>query len=601
MAIRRTRRQRLLTNTLRLGAAFAALAGVALWLLLRSDPTYRPGEEVDGLTAQLARDLPDDYPRVRFVEVTQETGIAFQHFHGRRSTQLPEDMGSGAAWGDYDNDGWPDLFVVNAVGALSLSENERADSPATSVLYHNNGDGSFTDMSAEAGVAHRAMGMGAGWGDYDGDGWIDLFVSAYGESTLYRNNGDGTFGDVSDAAGVGGQWGFWAGVAWADYDRDGDLDLYVTGYVRYEAVPEGTRTSQYEVEEPASLNPSSFPPERNLLYRNNGDGTFTEVAAEAGVVGDAGRSLEATWTDFDEDGWLDLYVANDVSDNVLYRNLGRGRFLDVSYRARVADYRGAMGIAVGDWDGDADLDMFVTHWIAQENALYDNQLAQLRGTGEEAPAPLQFMDTADRFGLGQVALDFIGWGTAFVDYDNDGRLDLFVVNGSTFQQRDAPHVLVPMTDLLFWNRGVEHGFYNVSPVSGEYFSREEVGRGAAFADYDRDGDVDVFVVNNGGPGTLLRNEGGNARSWLAVRLEGTQSNHRGVGAHIRIVAGGAPQVRQVGTQSSYLSQSDVVQHFGLGDAQQVDTLEVFWPMGGRDVLTALTRNQIVSVVEGSHR
>ncbi len=601
MAIRRTRRQRLLATTLGLGVGFIAVAGVVVWLLLRPGPVYRPGEEVEGLTAQLARDLPEDYPRVRFVEVTQEAGVAFQHFQGNRSSQLPEDMGSGAAWGDYDNDGWPDLFVVNLVGPLSMSEAERAASPATSVLFHNNGDGSFTDVSDAAGVAHRAMGMGAGWADYDADGWIDLFVSAYGENTLYRNNGDGTFRDVSDAAGVGGPSGFWASVAWADYDRDGDLDLYVTGYVRYEAVPEGAGTSHYDIEEPASLNPSSFAPERNLLYQNNGDGTFTDVAAQAGVLGEAGRSLGATWTDFDEDGWPDLYVANDVSDNVLYRNLGTGRFLDVSHPARVADYRGAMGIAVGDWDGDTDLDMFVTHWIAQENALYVNRLAQLRGAGEEAQAPLQFMDAADRFGLGQVALDFIGWGTAFVDYDNDGRLDLFVVNGSTLQRRDSSHLLVPMTDQLFWNRGVQHGFYDVSPVSGEYFGGEEVGRGAAFADYDQDGDVDVFVVNNGGPGRLLRNEGGNDRGWLAVRLEGTESNRRGIGANVRIVAGGVTQVRQVGTQSSYLSQSDVVQHFGLGDSQRVDTLEVLWPAGGRDVVTTLSRNQTVSVVKGSHR
>lgn len=599
MASRTTRHQRLLIRTLLLGAGFVVLAGVAIWFVLRPGPTYRPGEDVQGLTARLARDLPEDYPRVRFVDVSEEAGVVFQHFYGRRSTQLPEDMGSGAAWGDYDNDGWPDLFVVNIVGPLTMSDSERAESPATAALYHNDGDGSFTDVSVLAGVAHRAMGMAAAWGDYDGDGWIDLFVSAYGENTLYRNDGDGTLTDVSDVAGVRGPTGFWAGVAWADYDRDGDLDLYVAGYVRYERLPEGASSRQYDVEEPASINPSSFAPERNLLYRNNGDGTFTEVAEEAHVVGDAGRSLQATWADFDGDGWLDLYVANDVSDNVLYRNVGRGRFLDISHQARVADYRGAMGIAVGDWDGDADLDMFVTHWIAQENALYDNQLDRLRGA--DGTVPLQFMDTADRFGLGQVALDFIGWATSFLDYDNDGRLDLFVVNGSTFPQREAEHLLVPMADQLFWNGGTEHGFYDVSTVSGDYFGRKEVGRGAAFADYDRDGDVDVFVVVHGGRGRLLRNEGGNARPWLSVRLEGRDGNRRAIGARVRVVTGGVTQIRQVGSQGSYLSQNDVVQHFGLGEAWQVDTLEVTWPSGQRSVRTGVSAGQAVLVAEGSSR
>ena len=361
-----------------------------------------------------------------------------------------------------------------------------------------------------------------------------------------------------------------------------------------------TTSSHYDVEEPASLNPSAFPPERNLLYRNNGDGTFTEVAVQAGVPGRKGRSLEAVWADFDQDGWPDLYIANDVSDNVLYHNEGDGTFSDISHAARVADYRGAMGIAVGDWDGDSDMDMVVTHWMAQENALYSNRhLRRSRGgfDGGVLLAP-RFRDEADRFGLGQIALDYIGFGTSFFDYDNDGRLDLLVANGSTLQQREDPRLLIPMPDQLFWNRGPDEGFYDVSSVSGEYFQREYGGRGVAFGDYDNDGDVDVFIVNNGGPGILLRNDGGNRNRWLQVRLEGRQSNRSAFGARLRLVAGGAVQVREVGSQGSYLSQNSLTEHFGLADAQKADTLEILWPSGSSQVLVDVAADQVLHVVEG---
>jgi hypothetical protein len=571
-----------------------------VWLAVRPEPTYRPGEGVAGLKADLARPVPADHPRITFANVTQEAGIDFPHFAGQRSSQLPEDMGSGAAWGDFDNDGWLDLYVVNEVGPLTSVEGEEvAQSPAHAALYRNAGDGTFREVSAEAGVQFRGWGMGVAWGDYDNDGWLDLFVSAYGESVLYQNNGDGTFADRTQEAGLGGRPGFWAGVCWGDYDRDGFLDLYVTGYVKYRYLADQQRSLQYDVEQPAGINPSSFAPERNLLYRNNGDGTFSEVAAQAGVSGEIGRSLGAVWADFDDDGWPDLYVANDVSDNVLYWNQRDGTFRDISLAARVADYRGAMGIAVGDWDRDADVDMFVTHWIAQENALYSNLRSELRALGSDTLQPLQFIDVADRYGLGQVALDFIGWGTSFIDYDNDGQLDLFVVNGSTLQQDDDPRLLVPMTDQVFWNRGADDGFYDVSSVSGEYFGHAYVGRGAAFGDYDNDGDVDVFVVNNVGPGILLRNEGGNRNQWLLVQLAGTQSNRSAVGARLRLVAGETVQIREVGAQSPYLSQNSLVQHFGLGALQAADTLEIRWPSGLHQIVLRPLSNQILRVSEGA--
>ena len=578
---------------------FVAVAGAIVLLTGKPEPAYRPGEQVEGLTSDLSRSLPPDYPRITFVDVTRDAGIQFRHFWGQRSSQIPEDMGSGAAWGDYNNDGWPDLFLVNVVGPITLTPEEVRRSPARCALYRNNRDGTFTDVSVEAGVDLRVWGMGAEWADYDNDGWLDLVVSTYGENVLYHNNGDGTFTDRTRAARLGGKRGFWSGVGWADYDRDGFLDLYVTGYVKYSRPSEPTAAEQYDVENPASINPNAFPPERNLLYHNNRDGTFTEVAARAGVLGDQGKSLEAAWVDFDEDGWPDIYVANDVTDNQLFRNLGNGSFRDISHEAHVADYRSAMGLAVGDWDNDQDLDMYITHWIAQENALYTNLGHRSPGT-HSGPA-VDFKDEADRYGLGQITLDFVGWGTFFFDYNNDGKLDLFVANGHTFQRRDAPRLLAPETAQLFWNRGVGHGFYDASTASGEYFHKAYVGRGAAFADYDNDGDLDVLVVNHDGPAVLLRNDGGNRDRWLKVKLEGRRSNRTALGARIRVVADHTTQVREVGAQASYLSQNDLNEHFGLGTIAEVDSLVVTWPSGIRQVWTGVASNQTLKLVEGESR
>lgn len=589
------RRKRRVLLTAGLAAVFLLVAAAVTLMALRSEPEYRPGEKIEGLTAELARSLPPDYPKVTFQDVTQAAGISFKHFWGTRTSQLPEDMGSGAAWGDYDNDGWLDLYVANLVGPIDLSPGRKAASPASSVLYHNNGDGTFTDVSAKAGVGYRGWGMATQWGDYDNDSWLDLLVTSYGENVLYHNDRDGRFSDRTRQAGLAGRRGFWAGAAWGDFDRDGFLDLYITGYVKYSYPAELMGPTHYDAENPASINPNTFEPERNLLYRNHGDGTFSEVAARAGVLGEKGKGLGAAWSDLDEDGWLDLYVANDVSDNQLLRNLGNGTFQDISHAARVADYRSAMGLAVGDWDGDQDMDIFITHWIAQENALYNNQRDRSKAAGG---GPLVFMDEADRFGVGQIALDYVGWGTFFFDYDNDGKLDLFVVNGHTFQRRDAPQLLAPQNSQLFWNRGAAQGFYDVSPVSGEYFRKTYVGRGAAYGDYDNDGDLDVFVVNHDGPGVLLRNEGGNRNAWLQVRLEGRKSNRMALGAKVRLVVGRTVQIRELGAQGSYLSQNTPVEHFGLGRHAAADTLVVTWPSGLRQVFTRVAGNQVLRVVEG---
>jgi len=590
-------RRRLTILTGVLVAALLLLITLTVLISSRPEPGYLPGEKMAGLTSDLDRNLPPDYPRIRFIDAASEAGINFRHFHGMRSTQLPEDMGSGAAWADYDNDGWLDLFVVNQAGPLTLTPDAVRNSPAHCALYHNKGDGSFTEVSADAGVDYRGWGMAAAWGDYDNDGWPDLFITTYGESILFRNGGDGTFRNMTAAAGLLLEPGFWAGAAWTDYNRDGFLDLYVCGYVRYTASKVQSSSMQYDTEVPASINPSSYPPERNLLYLNDGHGHFSEVAEAAGVADSTGRSLSAAWCDFDGDGWPDLYIANDVSDNVFFLNQGDGTFVEKSNDAWVSDYRGAMGLAVGDWDGDSDLDLFVTHWIAQENALYSNLISQMTAV-EPSASGVKFVDEADRYGLGQVALDYIGWGTSFFDYDNDGRPDLFVANGSTFQRKEDPTRLQPMKPKLFWNKGREAGFYDVSAVSGDVLSKRYVGRGAAFADYDNDGDVDIFVVQQGGPAHLFRNEGGNTSNWLEVQAKGRRSNASAIGTTLRVVTGASVQIQQIGSQSSYCSQNSLRTHFGLGNVSKVDTLEIAWPSGTRQRFTDVQVNQIMRVVEG---
>lgn len=585
--------------TVSTGIAFLLVAGAVAWVWSQPKPVYRPGKDLEGITSELTRAIPRDHPRVVFTDVARQAGLDLRHFSGARTSRLPEDMGSGAAWGDYDGDGWLDLVIANEVGPLSMSDAERARSSARLRLYRNDRDGSFTDVTDRAGLDVRGWLMGVAWGDYDNDGHADLAITSYGTNHLFRNNGNGSFADRGVAARIAGPPGFWTGASWGDYDRDGFLDLYITGYVRFTAPDSLAHTGKYDVENPASINPSSFRPERNLLYHNNRDGTFSEVARAAGVMDTLGRGLAAAWVDLDEDGLPDLYVANDVSDNVLYRNLGNGRFADVSHAARVADYRSAMGIGVGDWDRDGDQDLFLTHWLAQENALYSNQHAQRAAAGlVNKSLPLVFMDEADRFGLGQSSLDFVGWGTSFVDYDNDGWLDLFVVNGSTLQVRGDSTRLVPMRNQLFWNRGVVEGFVEVGPVAGAALRETHVGRGAAFADYDNDGDVDVLVVNHGGPVQLLRNDGGNRNRWLAVEVRGTKSNRQGIGATITVVAAGRRDRRQVGAQSSYLSQNSLVETFGLGGVTRVDSVLVTWPSGTTDVMAGVESNQRVVVTEG---
>ncbi|MHC5024108.1 MAG: FG-GAP-like repeat-containing protein [Planctomycetota bacterium] len=600
---RRRRRLRRTIGILVAVAMLGILVGAVYYWGMRPR-LYRPGEDLPEISRNLARHVPDDAPDVRLVDVTAAAGLQpFASFTGARSSQLPEDMGAGAAWGDFDNDGDDDLFLVAAGGSLAAPP----DDLAPCMLLENQGDGHFLPVADFPDL--RIIGMAAAWGDCNGDGWLDLVITGFNHLLLFRNEA-GTL--VRDEAFPEPE-GFWAGASWGDFDNDRSLDLYVCGYVRY-APDDGERAAssrQYGRVIPYTLNPSSYEPERNLLFRNNGDGTFEEVAEALGVANPEGRSLGAAWYDFNQDGRLDLYVANDISDNVLYVNLDEG-FVDASHAAWVADYRGAMGLAVGDYNRDGDDDIFVTHWIAQENALYDSLLVDLAGQqipeNETPPAPppglealgasFRYVDVASLNGLGQSALQMIGWGTEFADFDADGWLDLVVANGSTFETDDEPKRLKPQVPFLFWNR--QGRFFHDVAFRSEALSRPCVGRGLAVSDYDQDGDLDVVIVRHGESPLLLRNEM-QIGNWVQVRLRSRDrdGNLTGFGDGATIIATvGDATLRRAVLSTSYLSQSSRTIHLGLGEADRIDRLEVRWLGGGTDTFSDLRANTCWEMREG---
>jgi len=588
--------------TLIVATAIGTVAAVAIYRSSRPD-RYRPGEEHAAITEALARDLPPGAPEPRLDDVTAASGLdAFRSFTGHRTSQLPEDMGSGAAWGDFDNDGDDDVLLVSPGGALGSAP---AGLAATE-LYENLGDGTFARVTQRF-PETRILGMGAAWGDQDGDGWLDLIVTGYNALLLFHNDGGRLVRDLA----IPDTPGYWAGASWGDFDNDRDLDLYVCGYVEYqESDADRARVSQqYGKGVPYTLNPSSYRPARNLLFRNEGDGSFTEVAETLGVDNPEGRSLGALWHDLDDDGRLDLYIANDISDNVLYHNVG-GSFEEISHAAWVADYRGAMGLAVGDWNRDGDDDLFVSHWIAQENALYDSLLANQTprppdaATSEDRKssppdAPVKFVDVADQRGLGQIALRQIGWGAEFTDLDADGWLDLVVANGSTFETEDEPPRLEPMRAFLFWNGEGEH-FHDLAPLN-ETLQEPRVGRGLAVADYDGDGDEDVLLVTHDDGVRLLRNEM-QSGNWIKIRLRSLTADGSpvGFGDGARLIATvGSARLRRTVSSTSYLSQSSRTVHFGLGDAGRVDRLEVRWLAGEASVFENLDAGTTCVITEGN--
>jgi hypothetical protein len=579
------RRRVLIRRTVVAGVLVSAVILLSFMLprWLADDETYVPGGDVEGITNSLEREGPDSGVPFQFTESSAEAGIEFAHFPFRRSTQLPEDMGSGAAWGDFDDDGDPDLYLVNISGPLTRTPEQLEASPARNTLYENLGNGRFVDVTDRAGVGVRGIGMGACWGDVNGDGSLDLFTTAYGDNHLFINNGDGSFQDFTEQAGLAGG-GFWTGCSFGDYDNDLDLDLYVSGYVEYVFDPADTlkASDRYGGILPYTLNPSSYDAVPNRLWRNEGGGVFSDVTEAAGVANANGKSLSVTWCDFDMDGWQDIYVANDVSDNVMFRNLGDGSFVDNSHEAWVADYRGAMGLAVEDWDADGDIDIFVTHWLAQENALYRNLFMEMP---ESADREMRFVDEADMKGLGQVALDFIGWGTTLSDFDSDGYPDLYVANGSTFPEPEQQWLLQTMPDQLFWNKGEEEGFFEIGAETAQYFAGSTSSRGSAAADYDLDGDVDLLILGYGGPAVLLRNDSEQG-SVLRVSVEGPAGAPSCPGARVELFAGEQRLVVQVGASVSYMSQSEAVVHLAMGDAAVADSIRVIRP--GREPLTMVS-------------
>jgi tetratricopeptide (TPR) repeat protein len=558
--------------------------------------TARPARtEVGSRAADPLRDpgrkLPAGAPEPRFTDVTEAAGLAsFRQFQGSRTSQLPEDMGSGLAWGDFDNDGYEDLLVVSGGGALDLPDSQLAPS----VLYRNLGNGRFERVQDFPET--RIRGMAAAWGDYNNDGWLDLIVTGYDTILLYRNDRGHLVRDRHFPS----PKGFWAGATWGDYNRDGYLDLYVCGYVKYvrgKGDSAGT-TQQFGKEVPFTLNPASYAPERNLLFRNNGGGAFTEVARELGVANPEGRSLSALWHDFDGDGWLDLYVANDISENKLYLNR-RGTFVDAGRSAWVEEYRGSMGLAAGDFDRDGDDDLFISHWIAQQFALYQSLVSEQKQNGVARPE-LHFTDVAEMRGIGQPSMQSIGWGASFVDFDSDGWTDLVVANGSTFERKEtSPPRLAAMPSFLFWNARGEY-FHDLAPWNRS-LAQPHVSRGLAVADFDNDGSMDVAIMDHGEGVRLLRNDVPHG-NWAEFRLHSRVPGSRaplgfGDGATVTAWIGNVPLRRTV-TSASYLSQDSRRVHLGLGAAAKIDRLEVRWLNGLPETWTNLPANRIWEVTEG---
>lgn len=560
----------------------AAVLVLAMTTVSREDRRAVPsvGVGVEGVTSVLSRDVRGESVPIRLEEVSRRSGVSFRHFPAQRESLLPEDMGSGVACGDYDGDGFVDLYFVNLSGSVMPgSPFDRNEGGAR--LFRNVEGAGFEDVTDRAGVGFVGYGMGAAWGDYDNDADLDLYVTAFGRNVLYQNAGDGTFRDVTEQSRTQ-DVRFSTGCSWGDYNRDGHIDLYVSNYVDFAFREEdrGGVKRQYSTEQPYTLNPSSYGPQPNSLFHNRGDGTFEEVAAAAGVADPTGRSLSASWVDFDNDGWIDLYVANDVSNNGVFLNRRDGTFEDIGAGSLAADYRGAMGIAVADFDDDLDQDLFITHWIAQENALYRNMMLDAQ-VGASPDRRVWFMDEAENYGLGQVSLDMVGWATGFVDLDNDGRRDLWVVNGSTLEQSADHRRLQPQRPLLFWNRGRD-GYIDVAEAALGEAARPNVARGGAQLDWNRDGLVDLIWVIHSGEPLLLRNVSAPTGHWLGVTLRQKGANTQALGGRVVLTAGGRTWMEEVGAGSSYLSQHEPTLHFGLGEVSAVDSLRILWPDGRED-------------------
>lgn len=520
---------------------------------------------------------------VSFEDVTAEAGIRWRHDNGASSEKyMPETMGAGGLFFDFDADNWIDVFLVDS-GSLATR------TPPKHALFRNAGNGTFVDVTARSKIRGTGYGMGACAGDYDNDGHMDLYITNLGRNMLYRNDGSGRFEEVTSQAGVDSP--LWStSCAFGDVDNDGDLDLYVANYVNF-TVENNKYCGDHVKQIRAYCHPNVYDGLPDVLYRNNGDGTFVDVSRRVGMGGHEGKGLGVVFGDFDRDGWVDIYVSNDSVPNFLYRNLGGGTFEELGLFSGVAvngegQREAGMGTDFGDYDNDGWPDLFVTNLDMETNTLYRNLEGQI------------FTDETFASRLGEPSLRYVGFGTAFGDYDNDGDQDLAVVNGHILDNAHLfrDNIAYEQRNLLFRNDGGD--FDEVGEAAGRGFGLVKVSRALSVADYDNDGDLDLLITNNGQTPDLLRNDGGNRGNWLRVRLVGRRSNRHGVGAVLLLQAGSGEQYRQITAGSSYLTQNDARAHFGLGSAQRIQRLEVRWPSGVIDVVEGLEVNRQLTVVEG---
>ncbi|MEJ2146726.1 MAG: CRTAC1 family protein [Acidobacteriota bacterium] len=520
--------------------------------------------------------VPSGPTGIVFTDVAAAAGIDFtESFGDAHFSNLVEATGGGVAFLDYDQDGWLDVYLTTGKYVKGLSDGEEPRIRPLNRLFHNRRDGTFEDVTGAAGVGlPNSFSMGVAVGDYNNDSYPDLFVGNYGRSTLFRNNGDGTFTDVTDEAGVANAGLCSVAATWFDYDRDGRLDLYVGAYIDFDP-----GYDQYYSPD-GFPGPLSYKGEPDHLYRNLDGKHFKDVTEEVGLAGMTGRAMSVATIDVDRDGFPDLYVTNDGTENFLLHNeSGRhfsqiARDLGVGYNG-MGDSTASMGVDFGDFDGDGNLDLFVS----------DNSLGSLyRNEGDGL-----FMDAVVESGLAMRSAQYVSWGSFFFDFDNDGDLDILEANSDLSR-------LFGQEDQIFQNDGTG-SFQDVSGDLGPHFSRTLLSRGAAFADYDNDGDLDVMISNINGPAVLLRNDGGNRRNWLSLDLHGRTSNRDGVGAVISVQVGGQKRVAYRKSSSGYLSCSDPRVHFGLGDSKRVDSIEIVWPSGTTQVLKDVKANQILTVEE----